>query len=409
MDYKEYYEQRSRQRRKQRRHTIKPRFYAILAGFVAVVVLIIVLITSLGGDKYYTLGYGSYSSLDQHYTGFLIYDELVYYADDYSTVGYNVLQGQDVNAGDSILTTYSTAYTPQVMAQLEDVRTRIKERQQESILGKIVDSNLDSLNASVQSQVDAVVDASQNGTTNIASAAISLSQLMDARQTYIKNTNVALTDTTLTSLYSEETQILGNIEAYKTNYTAAQAGRVSFYFDGNESLLTTGLLDSLDLESVEYILSGGELSVDASIRAKQPMYRLVNPNHWYVAFIAPKDQWQSGLNTTVQITVDGHGTTVDARVIRVQTEDDQTLVLLETNADVSALINQRIVNFILGSNVQGLMVPNAALKTEGGQVGVYLESGTFVPVNILASDDENALVAPVTENALIKGSVIRAK
>jgi len=111
----------------------------------------------------------------------------------------------------------------------------------------------------------------------------------------------------------------------------------------------------------------------------------------------------------VQITVDGHGATVDARVIRVQTEDDQTLVLLETNADVGALINQRIVNFILGSNVQGLMVPNAALKTEGGQVGVYLESGTFVPVNILASDDENALVAPVTENALIKGSVIRAK
>ncbi len=409
MDYREYYEQRSQQRKKQRRRTIKPRFYAIVAGFVAVVVLIIVLITSLGGDKYYTLGYGSYSSLDQQYSGFLIYDELVYYADDYSTINYTVLQGQDVNAGDPILTTYSTAYTPQVMAQLEDVRTRIKERQQESILGKIVDSNLDSLNASVQSQVDAVIDASQNGTTNIASATISLSQLMDARQTYIKNTNVALTDTTLTSLYSEETQLLGNIEAYKTNYSAAQAGRVSFYFDGNESLLTTGLLDSLDLESVDYILSGGELSVDANIRAKQPLYRLVSQNHWYVAFIAPKEQWQSGLNTTVQITVDGQGSTVDARVIRVQTEGDQTLVLLETNADVGSLINQRMVNFVLGSNVQGLMVPNTALKTEGGQVGVYLESGTFVPVNILASDDENALVAPVTENALIKGSVIRAK
>ena len=55
-----------------------------------------------------------------------------------------------------------------------------------------------------------------------------------------------------------------------------------------------------------------------------------------------------------------------------------------------------------------MMVPLSALKTEGGQQGVYRSSdNAFVPVRVVGQDSKHALIMPLEDGALTNGTRIR--
>ena len=67
---------------------------------------------------------------------------------------------------------------------------------------------------------------------------------------------------------------------------------------------------------------------------------------------------------------------------------------------------------MIGTNLSGLSVPNAALVVEAGQTGVRLSDipgGTFVPVEVLSRGESNTLIKPVVEGALAAGQRVLLK
>lgn len=416
MDYREYYAQRSRDRKaNKKKRRIKPRFFAFLFVFAAVVVGVVLLAVKLvgggaGGDTY-TVVYGRYGVKNDGYNAMVIREEYSYRVNSYSTIDYMVGEGADVTANQLVMNVYADGYLEQVRAELQSVRAQIVERQESSLLQKIVDEQLSALDARVLSALNAMIDYS-NGKPSAAVAELEgeLSAAMRARQDYLKQTSVAQTDATLAALYDTEAQLEARTESWRTAYYAAAAGRVSYYFDGLESVLGVGVLGNLDCNTVSRLVAGEKPTIPSDITSQESLYRLVTTDRWYVVFVANSSDWTTVKGQNVSIILDGYdGGTVSARVYDVAAEDDKSLITLEMSSDIGSLIGARFTRVELAADAEGLIVPRSAVKLVGGRYGVYTTDEAFVEVEILASDSVNYLVLPAEEGALDKGSVIKAK
>ena len=79
---------------------------------------------------------------------------------------------------------------------------------------------------------------------------------------------------------------------------------------------------------------------------------------------------------------------------------------------IGPLIYQRSGRVTLSSELTGLLVVSEALYNQNGQTGVWLydvPEGTFVPVEVLSNDGNNALIQPLVENALQSGQIVLIK
>jgi hypothetical protein len=406
MDYREYYESRSRERKKSRRFRMKPRFFVFIAILLAVIILPIALLTR---PNEYLVGYGAYDAVGEGFDALIIRSEVSFYSETYGQASYKVVEGQNVREGATVLDMFASDYTSQLLADLQTVRQNIKTQQEDSLLSKIVDPQMDQFNADIQAQMDIISGYKSNPSHNIASAELKLHDLMTQRQNYLKSTSVAQADSVLTELYANETQLMGRIENWRTPYLAPGDGRISVYFDGLEPALGEGIIEVLDISSVQNLINGQKPDMPAT---GQPLYRLVDPHKWYVAFTAPASKWQAGIGQEVLINIEGYnGLNATATVLRAEPDENNatTLVVLQVTKDIGSLIGERFAYITVGSNTEGLMIPRGAVKQVDGAFGVYLTDGTFISVDILASDPHHYIVMSTTPGALEKGMTIKLR
>lgn len=397
-------------RRGRRRVVIAPRFFLFLAALALIIALPVCLVLLLNDSsgQVYTLTYGGYDQSARTYQALLVRDEQSYRSAQDGKVIYSITEGQDVSAGVPVLSLYATDYTDQLMQELAQVRESIKTQQNASLQGKILDAELDALEAEVDAQVSALVDASGGGVNNLAQVYLSLCDAQEKRQEYLKRTGVALADPVLTSLYSDETKLLGRIEAWYTTYAAPAQGRVSYQFDNLETVLTVENAVRLTPDALSRILGGEKPEVDEAILSQMPLYRLVNPNVWYAAIVVnKKDNWQAQEGQQVTFTIDGYNTAgVKATVQSIAVQGNEATVVLRMDGDIGSLISKRMVTMQIGERVEGLMIPQEALASEGGQSGVVTPEGTFIPVDVRAQDGDSYLIWPKQEGAIDKGDQI---
>ena len=57
-------------------------------------------------------------------------------------------------------------------------------------------------------------------------------------------------------------------------------------------------LDALDAATVKSLLQESNPAVPEELRSQQNLYRLVQPNEWYVAFTTQASQWKIGKGET---------------------------------------------------------------------------------------------------------------
>ena len=101
-----------------------------------------------------------------------------------------------------------------------------------------------------------------------------------------------------------------------------------------------------------------------------------------------------------------------AKVARVQKINGEVLAVFEIHDPIGPLIYQRSGRVSLSITLQGLSVQVDALYDQNGQLGVWLydvPGGTFVPVEVLSSDEKYAIIQPLTEGALTNGQKVLIK
>lgn len=320
-------------------------------------------------------------------------------------VVYIAAEGAHVTKGEEVADVYTAGYSEKQMNNLETVRQRIRAYHQE-LLENIVDNELDRLEKNVQAsaqELKTLIRKKSGG--SLLNLESQLEQAMSARQNYLRQNRRE--DPKLNQLYEEETKVLGTISSWKNTESAPADGTVSFYLDGCEEFLTFDNLDKITVEDLRAILAGRTPKVEESSRLMQTVFRIVEDGSWYVILLSDDANWNPVTGQVFTFRMDGfEDLACDGTVVRMQKEGSTVMAQLRVDENIGSLINTRCGTCSIGINLSGLSVPLRAISTQNGQSGVWLNDvpgGTFVPVEVLSTDGQRALIQPLAEGTLTVG------
>jgi hypothetical protein len=136
-------------------------------------------------------------------------------------------------------------------------------------------------------------------------------------------------------------------------------------------------------------------------------FRIINPAKWYVVLLSKDATWNPVNGQTFTVQFEGfEGSAFSGKVVRMLKASGQVMAQLEMDTALGPLLNKRSGKAMIGINLSGLSVPVKAITIQNGQPGVTVSDvpgGTFVPVEVLSSDSQNAIIQPLVEGTLSIG------
>lgn len=390
-----------------RRYRVTGRFYFLLL-ILAVIAFFIIRPHISFGEKVEVLSIAS--SAYKHTTdAVLIRDEELVTAESVTRIEYVIPENTLAYAGDTVAYLYSTGYSQTELSKLEDVRENI-QAYHKTKLENIIDNDLERLDLIVQQRALEFKNlVTGKNTGNLIIVNRLLETAMVSRQEYMRSN--MRNDMKLNSLYSQENTRLSSISSWRVESVAQDEGVVSFYTDGYERYLNGDTIDGLSLEQVQTVLEGGELG-DVSMREKD-VYRLVDQDHWYVAIVTDSAQWNPVVDQEYYMQFEGfEDMGFTATVRSVSQIDSQVLAVFDIESPMGALIYQRTAKASVSITHTGISVSTEAIYEDNGKTGVWLydvPGGTFVPVTVLLTDGDTALIQPEVDGALSAGQRVLIK
>jgi len=392
-----------------RRKKVTGRFYLFLAAILVIAFLLLrPLLTTHSKETVIMM---ANAAQRQTVDCVLIRDEAVFSSDSTARVEYIAPEDSLVSAGDNVANLYTTGYSEGLLNNLEETRKKIQDYHKQ-LLANIVDNELNKLDSVVNYMALELKDLITRQTTgNLKTVTSQLETAMVNRQDYLRQNKRG--DNKLTKLYDEESARLSGIQSWRKAATAEQDGVVSFYIDGYENDLTPAGLKTLNIADVRTVLSGGNLGSTRQTRASG-IYRIVDQDHWYVAVLANGDTWTPVVGQdNYFMQMDGFDDLIyTASVYSVQKEGDTTLAVFEIHDPIGPLIYRRSGKAQFNIELTGLSVRVEALYNQNGQMGVWVydvPGGTFVPVEVLSTDGNIAMIQPLVDGALQLGQTVLIK
>ena len=341
----------------------------------------------------------------------IIRDESVTLAESTARVEYISPENSLVTADTTVANLYATGYSESLLNNLEATRKKIQDYHKQ-LLANIVDSQLQELDQRVNRKAIEFKNLITRQTIgNLKTVASQLETEMVRRQEYLRQNKRG--DSKLTKLYDEENTRLSSIQSWRTVSNADRDGVVSFYIDGYENDLTPDALKTLSIAQVRSVLAGERLE-NTRQTLNNGIYRIVNQNRWYVAVLYSGNTWTPMVGQdNYYIQMEGFDDlSYTASVYSVQKENDSTLAVFEVRDPIGPLIYRRTGRAQFSITLTGLSVRVEALYNENGQMGVWVydvPGGTFVPVEVLSTDGNIAMIQPMVEGALQLGQTVLIK
>ncbi|MBR0368437.1 MAG: hypothetical protein IJH86_08635 [Clostridia bacterium] len=341
----------------------------------------------------------------------LIRDEHLIESDSTARVEYIAPEDSLVATGDIVANLYTTGYSENLLNNLEATRSKIQEYHKQ-LLNNIVDADLNRLDQLVDMMALEFKNLITHQTTgNLKNVTAQLETAMVKRQEYLRQNK--RTDNKLTKLYEEENARMTSIQSWRKVVNADRDGVVSFYLDGYEKDLTPATIKSLTIQDIRTVLGGAPLATSQSTR-QNGICRIVDQDKWYVAVLIEGNNWTPmvGQDNYYMMMEGFDDLAFNAAVTSVQKDSGVTLAVFEVNNPVGPLIYRRTGRAQFSITLQGLAVRTEALYNDNGQMGVWVydvPGGTFVPVEVLSTNGNIAMIQPLVDGSLTLGQTVLIK
>lgn len=180
------------------------------------------------------------------------------------------------------------------------------------------------------------------------------------------------------------------------SFTAAARGIISTRVDGYEAIFTENTIEGLTYQEVSGMsIETQDVARNYALKG-EPLYKIADNSSWFMIFWVKKNEaakYQVDQSVTVTLP-DGD---VRATVNKLVADEDQVMVILQTNRYYKSFASQRKVQAtVLMVNQRGLLISNSSITTKDDITGVYIENtiGDFVfkPIRTIATDGEKTLV-----------------
>ncbi len=390
-----------------RRYRITGRFYVVLL-VMAVIAILIIRPRIRFGEQVEVLSIAS-SAYTHNTPAVIIRDETLITAESVTRVEYVAAENTLVYPGDTVAYMYSTGYSQTELTKLETARENI-QAYHKTKLENIIDNDLERLDLIVDQRAlefKNLVTHENGGNLIIVNRL--LETAMVNRQEYMRSN--MRNDMKLNKLYSEENARLSSISSWRVESVAEEEGVVSFYTDGYERYINGSNLSGLSMETVDKVLDGKPLG-DTSVREKD-VYRIVDQDNWYVAIVTDSSVWNPVVDQEYYLQFEGfEDLGFTATVSSVSQRDNRVLAVFSIESPMGALIYQRTGNAKVSITHTGISVSVDAIYEDNGKTGVWLydvPGGTFVPVTVLLTDGDTALIQPEVDGALSAGQRVLIK
>ncbi len=376
-------------------------------------VLLVLLLALLGVLLYFLLGGGregelamSTMRLSRSEKTVLVRDEVSRTVERYDKILFDVVEGAHVNMGDQIAQVFKWGYQEQTMQTLLDVEKSIYEYQVSQIKG-IVNPELDALNVQLQQKQNAIRAAVRGeSTADMLTLEQELKALLSTRKELLRDIQP---DEALNSLYQREEQQLTNLNAWKRDIlNDVGDGVVSFYFDGYEQALSAKKLDMINSDLVAGVIRGSGIVSNIDTTDVSPLYRLIDPDHFYIAFLTDASSaFRVTRGESYTVVFSGYADQpYTGTALAPIVSGKQIVNLIEFNQPMQDLMGVRVVEVSIMKDVTGLYVPLEAIEMREGVPGILRVAGeetVWTQVDVLAADEEGAIIRAAGGEALMAG------
>ncbi len=290
--------------------------------------------------------------------GYIIRDEQVVKGNNYKNGMERIKnEGEKTAKGDSIYRYYSKN-EDKLKEQISELDSKI----QEALKGQtsIFSSDIKLLENQLDEKVELL-----NKTTDISKITEYKKEIDDivAKKAKLSGENSAA-GSYLKQLYNQRKTLEEQLNSGAEYINAPKSGIVSYKVDGLEETLTPNNFSTINKEFLENLkLKTGQL-----IATNDECGKVIESSKCYIATISSSEQAKNAkINDKVKVRL-SNNKQIDATVSYTSQEnEEETLIILEINKQISELANYRKISFdLIWWKSSGLKVPNQAIVENEG-------------------------------------------
>jgi|GEM_PF-910947 len=337
--------------------------------------------------------------------GLLIKNEWTMALPGDAAADYKVNEGDRVAIGKPILKiNKNDGMDENISIKIEKINERIEEIQKAEADNNFFAADKGKVNASIQNNLNELKAATEAGNFSKLEEIKGELSADVYKKSLIYGTE-SFSGQNLEQLLQEKAT-LEQIQKNNLNVVYARtSGLVSYELDGYEQVLKP--------ENIQALTTANVLKVQEEITAKKKDkkaekiegVKVVDNFEWYIAAVIPQGVLSKddiGRNIRVRFT-DYNGTVVSGTLNNLAQGDEKgSLIIVKTDEQLKDFQRIRTANVeIITRYSEGLIVPKKCIIEKGGLQGVFIErSGIakFVPVKIVISGDDEALVANLSKD-----------
>lgn len=343
---------------------------SIAEGIAVAVILCLVLFGVVHYVKYLqrsvvdndTVTYDSIES-SQKCTGVIVRDEVVYTSPADGEAVFNISDLDKVKAGTEICSVQDTAAVQSLQEDLDEINEKILEMQKNRESISAVTDEVKQYNSQIKAGADNYAFRLTSGDISVLyKMKGDVQKLIDTRNQRLLSENSG----SLTELAEQRSEQQSRINSSKNAVTTQDAGIVSCYSDGLESVYTFDKMGDLTEKDIA-VKNSGKV-IDKIVTAGTPIFRIVRSNNWYIVSYIPNSQigeWSVGDTVTIYLSEqDNTSRPLEMSIESLNTNDKTSLVILKSTKYLSDYINQRSVTFETRKALKGYKIPNKAIVEE---------------------------------------------
>ena len=342
--------------------------------------------------------------LEETDIGYLIRDEQVVRGDNYKNGMEQIKnEGEKTAKGESIYRYYSRN-EENLTKQISDLDQKI----QEALKGQTGISYADV--KTLENQLDEKIEilCKLTDISKISEYKKEINNIITKKAKLSGETSAA--GSYLKQLYNQRAELENQLNSGAEYIKAPVSGIVSYKVDGLEETLTPNNFSTLNKNFLESLkLKTGQL-----IATNDECGKIIDSSKCYIATISNTEKAKNAqLDDEVQVRL-SNNKVIEAKIVYVSQEnEEEALIILEINKQISELANYRKISFdlIWWSNT-GLKVPNKAIVEENGlNYVVRNRAGKFekVLVKVKRKNEKYSIVASYSTSELEKMEIEKSK
>ena len=337
--------------------------------------------------------------LEETDIGYVIRNEQVVKGNNYKNGMERIKnEGEKTAKGDSIYRYYSKN-EEKLKEQIADLDTKIQEAltKQAGLETSLKLSDIKLLENQIDEKVELL-----NKTTDISKIAEYKKQIMNlvTKKAKISGESSA-SGSYLKQLYNQRAKLEEQLNSGAEYIKAPSSGIVSYKVDGLEETLTPNNFSTLSKEFLEKLnLKTGQL-----IATNDECGKVIDSSNCYIATISNSEKAKNAkVKDSVQVRL-SNTKIINAKIAYISQENEnETLIILEIDKQISELANYRKISFdLIWWSDTGLKIPNQAIVEENGLNYVVRNRAGYLDkilVEVTRKNDKYSIVSNYSTDKL---------